>query len=45
MSRVLVSVGVVLLVLVGVVALLASQAKERPTKRVEKTVELGNLAS
>jgi hypothetical protein len=44
MSRLLVSVVVVVLVVVGVLALLASRAKERPTARVEKTVELGNLA-
>ena len=45
MSRLVVSVIVVLLIVIGVVALLASRAKERPTTRVEKTVELGNLAS
>ena len=44
MSRLVVSVVVVLLVIVGVLALLASRATERPTTRVEKPVELGNLA-
>lgn len=45
MSRFVVLVVVVLLVIAGVLALLASRATERPTTRVEKTVELGNLAS
>ena len=45
MSRLLVSVVVVVLVVVGGLALLASRAKERPTTQVEKTVELTNLAS
>ena len=45
MSRLLVSVVVVVLVVVGGLALLASRAKERPMTRVEKTVELTNLAS
>ena len=45
MSRLLVSIVVILLVVVGGLALLASRAKEQPTKRMEKTVELTNLAS
>jgi hypothetical protein len=44
MSRLLVSLVVVLVVFAGVLALLASRAKERPTTQVEKSVELGNLA-
>ena len=45
MSRLIVSVVVVLVVVVGGLFLLAGQAKERPTTQVEKPVELGNLAS
>lgn len=45
MSRLLVSIVVILLVVVGGLALLAGRAKERPVTRVEKSVELTNLAS
>jgi len=45
MSRLIVSVVVVLVLGVGGLFLLAGQAKERPQTRVEKPVELGNLAS
>jgi len=45
MSRLIVSVVVVLVVIVGGLFLLAGQAKERPQTRVEKPVELGNLAN
>lgn len=45
MSRLLVSIVVVLVVVVGGLALLASRVKERPTTQVEKPVELTNLAS
>lgn len=45
MSRLIVSVVVVLVVAAGVLFLLASQAKERPLARVEKPVELSNLAN
>ena len=44
MSRLLVSILLVLLVVFGGLALLASRATERPTARVEQPVELGNLA-
>lgn len=44
MSRLLVSLFVGLVVILGLLFLLASQAKERPQTRVEKVVELGNLA-
>jgi hypothetical protein len=43
MSRLLVSLVVVLVVLVGGLALLAHRAHERPTTRVEKAVDLANL--
>ncbi len=44
MSRLIVSVVVVLVVVVGGLFFLAGSAKERPQTRVEKSVELGNLA-
>ena len=43
MSRLVVVLVAVLIVVIGVLALLSSQAKERPTTRVEKVVQLGNL--
>ena len=44
MSRLLVSVAVVLLVVVALLFLLAGRATERPQTRVEKSVSLANLA-
>ena len=44
MSRLLVGVVVVVVVLLGALFLLAGRATERPLTRVEKAVELGNLA-
>ena len=45
MSRLVVSLVVVLVVVVGGLFLLASRAHERPTARVEKAVDLANLQS
>ena len=45
MPRLIVSIVVVLVVVVGALFLFAGMAKERPTSRVEQSVELGNLAS
>ncbi|WP_185207397.1 hypothetical protein [Sphingomonas sp. NBWT7] len=45
MSRLIVSLVVLLVVVIGGLVFLAGSATERPTTRVEKTVELGNLAS
>ena len=44
MSRLLVSVIVVLVVIVGGLFLLAGRATERPTTHVEKAVALANLS-
>ena len=44
MSRLLVSIVVVLVVVVGLLFLLAGRASDRPQTRVEKTVSLANLA-
>lgn len=45
MVRVIVSLLVLLLLILGAVFLLGGLSKERPTTRVEKAVELGNLAN
>ena len=45
MSRLLVVVVVLIVIVVGGLALLAGRAGEQPTARVEKAVELGNLAN
>ncbi|MBY0303332.1 MULTISPECIES: hypothetical protein [Sphingomonas] len=45
MSRLLVSLIVLLVVVLGALFFLAGRATERPTTRVEKVVELGNLAN
>ena len=45
MSRLLVSLIVLLVVVLGALFFLAGRATERPTPRVEKVVELGNLAN
>ncbi|WBH17617.1 hypothetical protein [Sphingomonas radiodurans] len=45
MSRLIVSLIVLLVVVVGGLFFLAGSATERPTTQVEKAVELGNLAS
>ena len=45
MSRLLVSVVVIVVVVVGALFLFGSMAKERPLTRVETPVELGNLAN
>jgi flagellar basal body-associated protein FliL len=45
MSRLIVSLVVLLVVVVGGLFFLAGSATEQPTTRVEKAVELGNLAS
>lgn len=44
MSRLIVSIVVLLVVVIGVLFLFGSLAKERPQTRVETPVELGNLA-
>ncbi|WP_200932432.1 hypothetical protein [Sphingomonas sp. Leaf412] len=44
MARLIVSVVVVLALVVGVLFFLSGRAGEQPTSRVEKAVELGNLA-
>lgn len=44
MSRLILSFVALLVVIVGVLFVLASQAKERPTSRIEQPVEIGNLA-
>lgn len=45
MSRLLVSLVVLVVVIVGILFVLGSMARERPQTRVETPVELGNLAS
>ena len=45
MARLIVSVVVVLALVVGALFFLSGRASEQPTTRVEKAVELGNLAS
>ncbi|WP_199857327.1 hypothetical protein [Sphingomonas sp. EC-HK361] len=45
MSRLIVSLVVIVVVVVGGLFLLGSRATEKPQTRVEQTVELGNLAS
>ncbi len=44
MSRLLLSVAVIVIVLVGGLVLLAGRATERPQTRVEKAVTLANLS-
>jgi len=44
MSRLLLSVAVIVIVLVGGLVLLAGRANERPQTRVEKAVTLANLS-
>lgn len=44
MSRLIVSVVVVLVIVVGGLVLLAGRATERPQTRVEKAVSLANLS-
>jgi hypothetical protein len=45
MSRLIVTLVVLLVVVVGALFFLAGSATEQPTTQVEKAVELGNLAS
>jgi hypothetical protein len=45
MSRLIVSVVVLLVIVLGALFFLAGRATEQPTARVEKAVELGNLAN
>ncbi len=44
MTRLIVSVVVLLVIVLGALFLLAGRATEQPVTRVEKAVELGNLA-
>lgn len=44
MSRLILSLVVLLVVIAVVLFVLASQAKERPVSRIEQPVEIGNLA-
>ena len=43
MSRPVLILIVVVVAIAGLLALLSSRATERPTQRVEKVVQLGNL--
>lgn len=45
MSRLIVSFVVLLVIVLGALFFLSGRATEQPTTRVEKAVELGNLAS
>lgn len=45
MSRLIVSLVVLLVVVIGALFFFAGRASERPMTQVEKAVELGNLAS
>ncbi|MEH3036819.1 MAG: hypothetical protein PGN23_10090 [Sphingomonas adhaesiva] len=45
MSRLIVSVVVLLAIVFGALFFFAGRATEQPTTRIEKAVELGNLAS
>ncbi|NJR77048.1 hypothetical protein [Sphingomonas corticis] len=45
MTRLIVAVVVVLALVAGLLFFLSGRASEQPTTRVEKAVELGNLAS
>jgi hypothetical protein len=45
MSRLIVSLVVLLVIVAGALFFLAGRATDRPTTRFEKAVELGNLAS
>lgn len=44
MSRLIVSLVVLLLIVFGALFFFAGRAGERPTTQIEKAVELGNLA-
>jgi hypothetical protein len=44
MSRLIVGLVVVLVVLLGAIVFFAGRATEQPQTRIEKAVELGNLA-
>lgn len=44
MSRLIVSLVVLAVVILGALFFLSGRATEQPTTRVEKAVELGNLA-
>ncbi len=44
MTRLIVSVVVLLVIVVGALFFFAGRATEQPVTRVEKAVELGNLA-
>ncbi|WP_375249922.1 hypothetical protein [Sphingomonas sp.] len=45
MSRLIVSLLVLLVIVLGALFFFAGRATEQPTARVEQAVELGNLAS
>jgi flagellar basal body-associated protein FliL len=45
MSRLLVSLVVLVVVVIGILFVLGSMAKERPQARVETPVEIGNFAN
>ena len=45
MSRLIVSLVVLLVIVVGGLFFFAGRATEKPVTRIEKAVELGNLAS
>ena len=45
MSRLIVSLVVLLVVVIGALFFFAGRASEQPTTQIEKAVELGNLAS
>lgn len=44
MSRLVVSLVVLLLIVIGALFFFAGRAGEKPTTRIEKAIELGNLA-
>jgi hypothetical protein len=44
MSRLVIGLVVLVVVLIGAMFLLAGRATEQPQTRIEKAVELGNLA-
>lgn len=45
MSRLIVSLVVLLVLVLGALFFFAGRATEQPVQRIEKAVELGNLAS
>ncbi len=45
MPRLIVSLVVLLVIVIGALFFFAGRAGEKPTARIEKVVELGNLAS